>query len=139
VLGLTLFVTGYKQLLFSDWQHTYASQGVVHPDEPSAIYDNFELWLRAKMGAGEIGEAQLLKARAETMSRMKESFITVREHRGDAFIEQVPGGSRIYKLKNSSYQVRHENRYLMFAGVFLTFASLFGFIVEMRLRQLRRP
>ena len=60
----------------------------------------------------------------------------MREHRGEAFIEQVQGGSRIYKLGNSSYQVRAGNRYLMLAGILLAFASLFGFIVEMRLRQL---
>ena len=138
VLGLTLFGAGYKQLLFSDWQYTYESPGIVRPDEPSDLYGMFEVWLQAKMRAGEIDEPEALKRRSEIMSRMQVGLMTVREHRGEAFIEPVPGGTRIFKLKNSSYQSRAENRYLMFAGMLLAFASLFGFIVEMRLRQLRR-
>src|SRR5688572_20958373 len=137
-LGLTLYVAGYKQLLFSDWQYTYESQGVVHPDEPSDIYAMFQPWLGAKIRAGEMGEEEAGKRIAEIMTRMKVEYRTVREHRGDAFIEQVPGGSRVYKLKNPSYQVRAGNRYLMFAGILLAFTGLFGFIVEMRLRQLKR-
>jgi len=138
VLGLTLFAAGYKQLLFSNWQYTYESQGVVHPDEPANLYEFFQPWLGAKIRAGEITEEEAGKRVAEIMTRMKVDFLTVPEHRGDAFIEQVPGGSRIYKLKSPSYQERAGNRYLMLVGILLAFASLFGFIVEMRLRQLKR-
>jgi len=138
VLGLTLFVAGYKQLLFSDWQYSYESHGVVHPGEPNELYDTYQSWLGAKIRAGEITEDQAAKRIAEIRSRMQVDYLTIREHRGDHFIEQVPGGSRIYQLMNSSFQARAENRYLMLAGVLLAFASLFGFIVEMRLRQLKK-
>jgi hypothetical protein len=138
VLGLTLFAAGYRQLLFSDWQYTYESPGVAHPDEPADIFDMFQPWLGAKVGAGQIDETEARKRVAEYWSRMKVDLLTVRERRGDAFIEQVPGGLRVYKYKSSSYQARAENRYLMLAGLLLAFASLFGFIVEMRLRQLKR-
>jgi len=137
-LGLTLFGAGYKQLLTSNWQYTYESQGVVHPDEPSDLYGMYEPWLGAKLRAGEIDEAEVRKRISEYISRMKIDFRTLRENRGDAFIEQAAGGSRLYKLKNSSYQEQAANRYLMLAGLLLTFASLFGFIVEMRLRNLKR-
>jgi transcriptional regulator with XRE-family HTH domain len=138
VLGLTLFAAGYKQLLFYDWQYTYHSQGVVRADEPSDVFAMFEHWLGKKVRDGEIDETEYRKLRADIMSRMRLDFLTLREHRGTAFIEQVQGGSRIYRLDNSSYQVRAENRYLMLTGILLAFAGLFGFIVEMRLRQLKR-
>jgi len=139
VLGLTLFAAGYKQLLFSDWQYTYQSQGVVSPGEPSDVFGMFELWLGTKVRDGEIDAAEASKRRAEILARKRVDFLTVREHRGQAFIEQVPGGSRVYEFRNGSYQVRTGNRYLMLVGILLAFASLFGFIVEMRLRQLKRP
>jgi len=138
VLGLTLFGAGYKQLMTSNWQYTYESEGVVRPDEPSDLYDMFHPWVGAKVRAGEIDDAEARKRISEYMSRMKVDFRTLREHRGDAFVEPVPGGSRVYKLKNSNYQEQAANRYLMLAGLLLTFASLFGFIVEMRLRTLKR-
>ena len=138
VLGLTLYAAGYKQLLFSDWQYTYQSQGVVRPEEPSEVFAMFEHWLGRKVADGEIDAQEASKRRADILSRMKLDFVTVREHRGQAFIEQVPGGSRVYEFRNGSYQVRAGNRYLMLAGILLAFASLFGFIVEMRLRQLKK-
>ena len=71
----------------------------------------YDQWLVSKVRAGEIDEAELLKRKAEILSRMKGDWRTVREHRGDVFVEQVPGGSRFY--------------------------SMFGFIIEWRLRQLK--
>ncbi|HLA70700.1 MAG TPA: helix-turn-helix transcriptional regulator [Steroidobacteraceae bacterium] len=138
VLGLTLFGAGYKQLLTSNWQYTYRSDGVVHPDEPSEIFERFNGWIRVKLAAGEIDAAEAKKRESELWSRMKLDFRTLRENRGDAFIEQVPGGSRVYNLRDRDYQEQPANRYLMLAGLLLTFASLFGFIVEMRLRTLKR-
>jgi hypothetical protein len=125
-------------LLFSDWLYTYHSNGVVRSDEPSDVFAMFESWLNRKERDGEIDAQEASKRRADIRSRMKVDFLTLRELRGNAFIEQVPGGSRIYMLQNTGYQTRAENRYLMFAGILLAFASLFGFIVEMRLRQLKR-
>ena len=138
VLGLTLFGAGYKQLLVSNWQHTYESQGVVHSDEPSDVYTVFDKWMAEKVRAGEVDEAAAHTRRAELLSRVRVDFRTLRENRGDAFIEQVEGGTRIYKYKSASYQEQPVNRYLMLAGMFLAFASLVGFIVEMRLRTLKR-
>jgi transcriptional regulator with XRE-family HTH domain len=138
VIGLTLFGAGYKQLLISNFLYSYVSEGVIHPDEPSDVYDGGD-WLRAKLRAGEITELEAEKRKAELLSRMTNDYRTLNENRGDAFIEQVPGGTRVYKLMNTpSYQEQPANRYLMLAGMLLAFTSLFGFIVEMRLRSLKR-
>ena len=139
VLGLTLFVAGYKQLLFSDWQYSYESHGVVHPDEPndalrhvSIVAGREDTRRRDHRRSSRQAQRRDQVSHAGGLPDHYES--TVATH----FIEQVPGGSRIYQLKNSSFQARAENRYLMLAGVLLAFASLFGFIVEMRLRQLKK-
>jgi hypothetical protein len=138
ILGLTLLVAGYKELLLSNYQYTYFSPGVVHADEPSDVYEAFNVWLASKVRAGEMDEAERAKRMAEIQSRMKVDFLTLHEHRGDAFIEKVPGGSRIYNLRNNSYEVQPANRAMMLAGLLLAFVCLFGFIVEWRLRQLKR-
>jgi transcriptional regulator with XRE-family HTH domain len=136
--GLTLFVAGYKDMLISGWQYTYVSQGVIHPDEPSDVFSMTDSWLMSKVRTGAINDAGYREQKAEILARMKNEFRTLREHRGYAFIEQVPGGSRIYTLQNSSYQEPAGNRILTVVGLLLTFCGVFGFIVEWRLRQLRR-
>lgn len=137
-LGLTLFVAGYKDMLVSGWQYTYVSQGIIHPDEPSDVFSMTDSWLMSKLRTGAIDDAGYREQKAEILGRMKVAFRTLREHRGDAFVERVPGGSRIYSLRNSSYQEPAENRVVTGIGLLLTFASLFGFIVEWRLRSLKR-
>lgn len=138
ILGLTLLVAGYKELLLSNSQFTYASVGVIHPDEPTDIFSGINTWLGSKMRTGEIDQAEFEKRRADILSRERIEFKTLREHRGDAFIEKVAGGSRIFELRNNSYEVQPGNRAMMLVGLLLTFTSLFGFIVEWRLRQLKR-
>jgi transcriptional regulator with XRE-family HTH domain len=137
VLGLTLFGAGYQQLLVSNWQYTYRSPGVIHPGEPTDLFDTIGRWLRLRVAAGQIDENQARKLEAELMAREQEDFLTVPERRGEGFLLKVPGGSRVYGLKDQSYQARPANRYLMFAGMLLAFASVFGFLVEMRLRSLK--
>jgi transcriptional regulator with XRE-family HTH domain len=137
-LGLTLFVAGYKDLLISGWQYTYVSPGVIHPDEPSDVFSNPDSWAMSKVRTITVNDERYLEQKAEILSRMKIALRTLREHRGDAFIEQVPGGSRIFKLRDRSYQELLANRILTTVGLLLTFASLFGFIVEWRLRTLKR-
>jgi transcriptional regulator with XRE-family HTH domain len=138
-LGLTFVAAGYMQLLFSDSLYTYESKGVVHPNEPPDIFHNPHGWLQATIVARDHKErdAEYSKRSAEIMSRIKLDIIPLRENRGDTFIEQVAGGTRIYTLKSTFVQPRAENRYLMLAGLLLAFASLFGFLVEARLRQLK--
>lgn len=138
VLGLTLLFAGYEHLLFPGTQYTYASEGVVQPDEPSDLFGLYEKWLSAKIHAGEIDEAEARKRQAQIISRMKVEFLVLDEDRGEAFIQEVPGGSRVFKRKNSSFRERAANRYLVLLGVLLAFTSLFGFIVEMRLRRMKQ-
>jgi transcriptional regulator with XRE-family HTH domain len=138
-LGLTFVAAGYMQLLFSDSLYTYESKGVVHPNEPPDIFHNPHGWLQATIGLRDFKErdAEYSKRYAEIMSRMKLDIITTHENRGERFIEAVAGGTRIYTLGRTFVQPRAENRYLMLAGLLLAFASLFGFLVEARLRQLK--
>jgi transcriptional regulator with XRE-family HTH domain len=138
VLGLTLFLTGREQLLLSNQLYSYSSPGVQHPDEPSDVFFNSDYWLRTRVNAGELEEAELPKRRLELMSRTQVDFRALRENRGDTFSEKVPGGTRVYVLKGVSSSERAGNRALMIAGLLLTFGSLFGFFVEWRLRPLRR-
>src|SRR5262245_11696517 len=138
VLGLTLVFAGYEHLVFSGTQYTYESEGVVRPNEPSDVFTSFNYWLGAKVQAGELTELEARKRKTEIIERMKADVLVLDEMRGLAFIETVPGGTRVYKIKNSTSVERPANRYLTLAGVLLAFGSLFGFIVEARLRQLRK-
>lgn len=140
VLGLTLFFAGHQKLFGSGLTYTYESAGVAHPDEPTDIFEFgvIQRWLTAKVRAGEISEQEFSKRDLELMSRMQADIRILDESRGDGFIAQVPGGTRLYKLKSSAYNDPPAHRYAMLAGLLLTFASLFGFIVEARLRSFKK-
>ena len=138
VLGLTLFTGGYRQLFSTGMLYTYESLGVVHADEPSELFDIFDRWLIARRNAGEFDEVEMNRRRVEYIARMQSELVTTTENRGSGFIDQVPGGTRFYKFKSSSFGASALNRYLMLAGVLLAFSSLFGFFVEWRLRSLKR-
>jgi transcriptional regulator with XRE-family HTH domain len=138
VLGLTLLFAGYEHLIFPGLQYTYESQGVVKSDEPSDLYGLRDHWLAARISAGEISEAEARKRKAEILSRMQVEYRVLDADRGEAFIEKLRDGSRIFKRKNTSFRERAANRYLVLLGALLTIGSAFGFFIEMRLRRLRR-
>jgi transcriptional regulator with XRE-family HTH domain len=137
VLGLTSVVAGYRGFIFSNTQYNYSSEGVVLPGEPSNIFDNFRMLLISKRDAGEFTQQETEKRAAEYISRVNEQNLTSGEYRGLAFVEPVEGGSRSYKWQGQSETTRSENRYLMLLGTLLTFAGIFGFLVEFRLRHVR--
>lgn len=133
VLGLTLLVTGYKGLIFSDDQYFYFSEGVVLPGESKDIFGNWGL--QFQLLSEEAAQLRNTKAR-EMFQRKDEDFLVLHEYRGDKFNVPVSSGSRTYSLANTTQMVRPENRILMLAGVLLVFAGAFGFVVEARVRKL---
>jgi transcriptional regulator with XRE-family HTH domain len=138
ILGLTLGVAGYKGLVFSDKQFTYSSPGVILPGEPSNIFSNYSGLLHARKWSGEITEEERNKLEVEfNMKRVRQDLLLSDYYRGEEFGVPVDGGERRYELKKISDYVRVENRYLMLLGSLLTFAGLFGFFVESRLRSVK--
>lgn len=138
VVGLTLFSAGYKELLSSNWQYTYYSEGVIHPGEPTDLFTGVQSWLTARVHAGEITESEFAKQKLEILAREQTEFRVLDVRRGESFTENVPSGTRWFQLKDATYQPSAANRYLMLGGLFLAFGSLFGFIVEWRLRSFKR-
>jgi len=136
-LGLTLVFAGYRGLLFSRTQFNYESPGVLLPGEPSNFFDLYRGDLFNLRAAGEITETERLRRTAELERRRISDYRTLDEYRGKAFKEAVPGGDRMYYFQRETDFERLENRWLMLAGVLLTFGGLVGFIIEARLRRVR--
>jgi transcriptional regulator with XRE-family HTH domain len=135
VLGLTCVVAGYRGFIYSNTHYNYKSEGVVLPGEPSDIFDNFRMLIMSKISAGDLTRLEGEKRAAEYLSRVDEQPLITTDYRGLAFIEPVQGGMRSYKWQGQAETTRRENRYLMLLGTLLTFAGLFGFLVEARLRR----
>jgi hypothetical protein len=108
---------------------------VVMPGEPSDIFDNFYTLMRAKVSAREITAEEGEKRVAELMSQINEHALVLEDYRGTSFVEPAEGGSRTYKQWGQEITTRRENRYLMLFGTLFTFAGIFGFFVEFRLRK----
>ena len=133
VLGTTFIVTGYKGLIFSDDQYYYFSEGIVLRGESKDIFGNWGT--QFQLLSSDAVEVRNIKAR-EMFQRKNEDFLVVHEYRGDKFNLAVDGGSRTYSLMNSTQMVRTENRLFMLLGTLCTFAGIFGFLVEARLRKI---
>ena len=115
-LGLTLFLAGYRGLLFSNTQYGYRSVVVLLP--------------------GESPEAPLLNPQKFRDRVMPDSQL-LDVYRGTEFFEPVPGGTRFYTYVGDHVSLRPQNRLLMLAGALLTFGGIVGFLVEARLRRVQ--
>jgi len=134
VLGLTLFVAGYKSFLFPIELNDYISYGIELPDEPSNIFEESLLYLNKRVSAGEIDERQREKLALEYAKRQQIDTIVTNKFSGHYFTVPVEGGKRTYKFSGTVYADNMPNRVFMLAGLLFTFAGLFGFFVEYRLR-----
>jgi transcriptional regulator with XRE-family HTH domain len=136
-LGLTLATAGYRGLLFSNTQYNYESAGVVLPGEPTNIFDIHRGLLHNKLVARMITEAEFTVLAEEFSRRGDQQALLLDDYRGDAFVQQVDGGQRLFKMVREVEHERPGNRWLMFLGTLLTFSGLLGFIIESRLRRVR--
>jgi hypothetical protein len=143
VLGLTLIVAGYKSLLFSSSQYEYASDGILLAGEPVdfiAHWDSYEVTDSCNYTINnecrKKYEERAAKAKA-MRTRYKVDTILTTENQGEYIYKNVEGGARAYKLKNLNTVPRIENSYLILLGALLTFAGIFGFLVEFRLRRIK--
>ena len=138
-LGLSLAAAGYWGWLLPNRQYNYISDGVVLPGEPTNIFDIHTGLLHAKLVAKLISEEDYLKQAEEFGRRLDSQPLLLDDYRGEAFVESVKGGQRLYKLPNGGqrWNMRGANRWLQFVGALLTFGGLLGFIIEARLRSVR--
>jgi len=136
-LGLTLGVAGWRGLLFSNTQYNYSSPGVLLPGEPSDFFERHAHELMQRYQAGEITDKERMRLVVEFNKRFATDYKLLDEYRGLGYLEKVPGGMRSYDHDTEEYSSRPQNRWLMLAGVLLTFSGLTGFIIEARLRQAR--
>jgi len=136
-LGLTLFVSGLRGLVFSNTQFNYASSGLLREGEPADLFDVYVGLNWAQRAAGGVPEKELNERALDIARRRLPAFRLLDDYRGKAFTEEVPGGLRTWFFQRAEQFERPENRWLMLAGVLLGFGGLIGFIVEARLRRVR--
>jgi len=136
-LGLTLGVAGWRGLLFSNTQLDYESPGILLPGEPTDIFDRYAGMLFEQSAAGAISDKERYERLAEFNKRRMRDSRVLYDYRGLSYMEKVPGGQRLYFFQREMGFERPQNRWLMLAGVLLTFGGLVGFIIEARLRRVR--
>ena len=136
-LGLTLGVAGLRGLMFSNTQFNYVSSGVLLPGEPPDFFDTYRGLLFEQRAANLITDQERNDRVMEIEKRRMTDYRLLDEYRGKAFSEEVPGGQRTWFFQREVAFERPQNRWLMLAGVLLTFGGLIGFVVETRLRRVR--
>ncbi len=139
VIGSTLIVAGQMGLLFSNTLYNYESAGIVLDKEPQDFFENHRNLLNERFGSGEItSREEYSKKMYEFLStRRNPDYLALPNYQGSIFNTPVEGGSRTYFLKDSQETNQSKNRYLILVGVLLSFAGLFGFFVEFRLRKIQ--
>ena len=139
VIGLTLIVAGEKSLLFSSIQYNYVSPGVVLPNESADILDEFTFRnnVDRKVNAKLLSYEEAAKLISDfTSERSRPSYQVTDRYQGQRFVMPVEGGSRTYRLIDTAFVQSPNNRYLTLLGSLFTFAGIFGFFVEFRLRKI---
>lgn len=136
-LGLTLGVAGWRGLLFSNTQLEYESPGILLSGEPPDFFERSKAMLHNQSEAGVISVKERIERIAELNRRMVTDSKVLYDYRGVSYVEKVPGGQRAYFFQRELGYERPQNRWLMLAGVLLTFGGIVGFIIEARLRQVR--
>jgi hypothetical protein len=136
-LGLSLGIAGLRGLVFSNMQFNYLSSGVLMPGESPDFFDTYRPVLFEQRAMGQISDKELNDRVTEIGKRRITDYRLLDEFRGKAFTEDVPGGQRTWFFQGTEGFERPENRWLMLAGVLLTFGGIAGFIVEARLRRVR--
>jgi transcriptional regulator with XRE-family HTH domain len=137
-LGFTLGIAGMRGLMFSNTQYNYESPGILLPGEPTDFFESYRDLLMNLRAAGEITEQQRVERMMEIGKRRIRDYRTLDDYRGRAYAEKVPGGERMYYFQRTTSFRPPENRWLMLAGTLLVFAGITGFIIEARLRGVRR-
>jgi len=135
-LGLCLLVSGYGGFIFSNVHYTYYSEGVVRNDEPADVFLRYHGIYMFQRQAGLISDAEKDKLIAEMeTTRRRPEYVVQTTYLGESFKRDVAGGFRQYSLHKTDTARRMENNLLMLLGTLLSFAGLFGFVVEYRLRK----
>jgi transcriptional regulator with XRE-family HTH domain len=139
VLGLTLGFAGYRGLLYSNTQYNYVSQGVLSAGEPTNIFDDHvhQQLLQARFFAKLLTDAEYATQAEEFKRRINQQVMLLDDYRGEAFLQKVDGGQRLYKMAAQKLVERPQNRWLMFIGALLAFSGIIGFVVEQRLRSVK--
>lgn len=142
VLGLTLIVAGYLGLIVSNQTVEYVSMGVIRAGEPSDIFERtaFYIWRKKPLEivSSEEHGRLLVEFNYTRIEEVHRSFPYDKGYRFDEPITQGEhaGGHRRWTRASAGKAVsRMENNLIMFLGVLLSFAGLFGFVLEYRLRK----
>ncbi len=142
VLGATLIVAGYMGLILPKTNLVYFSKGLMKADEPSDILDNVAQYVLLRKDATNITGAEHARLIDEfNFQRKHEATKNVARDLGYEFDEQITEGKfagwrRHWSRTGVTQAVNEmENNLITSLGVFLSFAGVFGFVLEFRLRR----
>lgn len=140
VIGLTLIVAGYKNLIFPSSVFEYHSNGIVKQSEPDDVFENTNGYLM-KVGCpffdkinGDTEECKAL--RNDIRSRARQETILLSEYQGNAIYRDHNNGRQVFFSRGQKTTKSQLSNYLVLLGAMLTLSGIFGFFVESRLRKL---
>lgn len=142
VLGLTLVVAGYLGLINPKEHLVYFSKGIIRAGEPSDIFENSAKYVLLRKPLDSVSsEDRGRLIEAFHYSRIQEMHKNLSRDMGYSFDEPITQGEFAsgYRrwLRTGQRQVvnQTENNMITLLGVLLSFAGLFGFVLEYRLRK----
>ncbi|MET0356724.1 MAG: helix-turn-helix transcriptional regulator [Cellvibrio sp.] len=142
VIGLTLIFAGYKSLIFSNVKYEYESNLVLLSGETEESVFRFDRY-EPQIGCNSADltpcierDAERGRKRKAAEARIKTDTLLLDNYQGKNIYRDVVGGARTYQYKSPTFADTRPNSYLMLIGSLLTFAGIFGFFVEYRLRKI---
>lgn len=142
VIGLTLIVAGYEMLIFSNLKYEYISHYILNSGETEEMVDRWESFeppIACDIGKGEDcnkKQAERAIKRKNVAARVNVDTLLLSDYQGEYIYKNVDGGFRAYKSHGQQISAAPQNGYLILLGSLLTFAGIFGFFIEFRLRKI---
>lgn len=87
---------------------------------------------KARLGAEEITVAESQKLALQYAHRVDQGDWVLDDHRGENFLDAVPGGARSYALQTTIETKRFANRTLVMIGTLLCVSGLLALLLERR-------
>ncbi len=142
VLGATLIVAGYMGLILPKTNLVYFSKGLMKADEPSDVLDKVAKYVLLRKDAVNLSDSEHARLVDEfNFQRKHEASKNVPRDLGYEFDEKITQGEfvgwhRHWMRTGMTQSINEtENNLIVLLGVFLSFAGLFGFVLEFRLRR----
>ncbi len=136
LIGFALLLAANDGIVFSNWQYTYRSPGVILKGEAENVFETHKEILELRLlGKAITHEEMAQQLAAFQTTRARPLTVVWPSSRGNAYAEAIGNGQRRFELVRTDYARAPGNRVLQWLGAIVLVSGFIGLFIEWRLRR----